>query len=66
MVTILGAFVIACVVFWLSSLFGLSDEIESWSGFIIGSYFIVGAAFGVWVLLIMQIVKKIGAKKNAH
>jgi thiol:disulfide interchange protein len=66
MVTILGAFAIACVAYWLSTLFSYSDEIESWSGFVIGIYFIAGALFGLWALLIMQIVKKVGAKRNAH
>jgi hypothetical protein len=65
-VTILAALFISCVVVWLSSWFSSSDEAESWGGFIIAIYFVVGAFFGVWVLMIMQIVKKVGAKKNAH
>jgi hypothetical protein len=65
-VTVLAALVIACVAYWLSSLFSSSYEVSSWEWMIISVYFAGGLVFGVWVLIIMQIVKKVGVKNDAH
>lgn len=66
LITVASAYGIACIAYWLPSLFSSNDQASSWQWLVINTYFKVGVIFGLFVLGVMQVIKSLGAKNHAH
>lgn len=65
-VTVAAAYAVSCIAYWFPFLLYPSDQAASWQWLVINTYFKVGVIFGLFILGVIQVVKSVGAKNNAH
>ena len=65
-VTAAAAYAMACAAYMLPHLFSSNDQASSWQWIVINGYFKIGAAFGLLVIGVIQIVKMLGHRYHDH